>query len=174
MRYDLKSGQFVPFLSGVSAGELDFSRDGKWVTYAEYPEGTIWRSHTDGGERLKLTDGSAGLPRWSPDGNQIAFISIRPGSPWKIFLISAQGGAPEEILPGDQDESDPTWSPDGKKIAFGRDPVMHAGIHIVELATRQVTDIPGSENLFSPRWSPDGQHLAALTSDFFQTHALRL
>jgi eukaryotic-like serine/threonine-protein kinase len=32
VRYDPKSYQFVPFLSGISAGELDFSRDGRWVT----------------------------------------------------------------------------------------------------------------------------------------------
>ena len=39
VRYDPKSKQFVPFLAGISAGELDFSRDGKWVTYVSYPVG---------------------------------------------------------------------------------------------------------------------------------------
>jgi eukaryotic-like serine/threonine-protein kinase len=168
--YDSKSGQFVPFLAGISAGELDYSHDGKWVTYVQYPEATIWRSHSNGSERMQLTDTSlfGGLPRWSPDGTQVAFVGTRPGSPWKVFLISTQGGIPEEILPADQDESDPTWSPDGKKIAYGSDPALRAGIHMFELATRQVTALPGSENFFSPRWSPDGQHLAALTSNSAQ------
>jgi serine/threonine protein kinase/Tol biopolymer transport system component len=167
VRYDPKASQFVPFLTGASAGELDFSRDGKWVTYAEYPEGIIWCSRTDGNERLQLTDASsyAGLPRWSPDRSKVVYVSIRPGSPWKMFLVSAQGGSPEEILPTDQGESDPSWSPDGRKIAFGRDPALHAGIHIVDLATHRVTDVPESQDFFSPRWSPDGRYLAALTWD---------
>jgi serine/threonine protein kinase len=121
VRYDSKSGQFVQFLSGISAGELDFTRDGEWVTYAQYPENTIWRSHADGTDRLQLTDAPvfSGLPPWSPDSQQIAFISIRPGSPWKIFLVSAQGGTPEEILPADQDESDPVGPRTGRRLHTG-------------------------------------------------------
>jgi DNA-binding winged helix-turn-helix (wHTH) protein len=55
VRYENRSSQFAPFLSGISAGELDFSRDGKWVTYVSYPERTLWRSRIDGSEGLQLT-----------------------------------------------------------------------------------------------------------------------
>jgi eukaryotic-like serine/threonine-protein kinase len=58
VRYDSKARQFIPYFSGISAGELDFTRDGKWVTYIVYPEGTLWRSRADGSERLQLTDAS--------------------------------------------------------------------------------------------------------------------
>ena len=171
VRYDPKSYQFVPFLSGISAGELDFSRDGRWVTYVSYPEYTLWRSRTDGSERLQLTypPVSAGLPRWSPDGTQIAYVDTQLGRPWKAFLISAQGGSPKEVLPENHTQVDPSWSPDGKKLALGRtqetgqtEPLL---IQIVNLATRQASTIPSSENLYSPRWSPDGQYLAALSQD---------
>ena len=40
-RYDRKSGEFVPYLSGISADGVDFSKDGKWVVYVEYPDGTL-------------------------------------------------------------------------------------------------------------------------------------
>jgi len=168
VRYDLKSQQFVPFLSGMSAGELDFSRDGKWITYVSYPDATLWRSRTDGSDRLQLTYPPVvvGLPRWSPDGTQIAYVSTRAGRPWKVFLVPAQGGTPQEVLTSDQGELDPAWSPDGKTLAFGEYPVTpSAGLHLADLPTRQVSTIPGSEQMFSPRWSPDGQYLAALTQD---------
>jgi serine/threonine protein kinase/Tol biopolymer transport system component len=171
VRYDPKSHQFVPFLSGISAGELDFSRDGKWVTYVSYPENTLWRSRADGSDRLQLTfpPVSASLPRWSPDGTQIAFVDIQPGRPWKTFLISSQGGTPQEILAESHPQVDPTWSPDGKKLAFGRTEATGYSealdIRIVDLATHQAEIVPGSQNLYSPRWSPDGQYLAALTPD---------
>jgi Tol biopolymer transport system component len=76
VRYDEVSRQFVPYLSGISAGELSFSRDRQWVAYVSYPEDTIWRSRIDGSDRLQLTYSTAAtLPRWSPDGSKIAFIS---------------------------------------------------------------------------------------------------
>ncbi len=172
VRYDMKSRQFVPFLNGISASEVDFSRDGKWVTYVTIPDGSLWRSRADGSERLQLVsyaDGYAGLPRWSPDGTRIAFLGVRIGKPWKIFLISAQGGASEELLPESHNEVDAEWSPDGARMAFGRRSDLASteplDIRIVDLNTRQTTVIPGSEGFFSPRWSPDGRYLAALSTN---------
>ncbi len=167
VRYDPSSKQFVPFLSGISAGELDYSRDGQWVTYVSYPDGTLWRSRADNSDNLQLTYPPVftGLPRWSPDGTQIAYIATQAGRPWKIFLMPAQGGTPQELLSETSNEADPAWSPDGKKLAFGRFGQQGGGIHVVDLATRQISVIPGSENLYSPRWSPDGQYLAALNTE---------
>ncbi len=169
VRYDGAAKQFVPFLGGVSANDLAFSRDGKWVTYSTIPDGSLWRSRADGSERLQLTypPWTASLPSWSPDGSQIAYIAAQPGKPWKIFLVSAQGGSPEELLPQDTGEVDATWSPDGKRLAFGRLSRATGTHHIqlVDLKTRQTSALPGSQGLFSPRWSPDGRYLSAVTVD---------
>jgi serine/threonine protein kinase len=167
VRYDSKSQQFVPFLSGISAGELDYSRDGKWIAYVSYPDNTLWRSRTDGTDPLQLTytPVAAGLPRWSPDGTRIAYIDVRPGHLWKIFVIPAEGGTPSEILSEARDQADPVWSPDGKKLIYGRDPSGGPTmISSIDLTTHEVSVIPGSQGLFSPRWSPDGQYLAAINA----------
>jgi Tol biopolymer transport system component len=172
VRYDSRSRQFAPFLSGISAGELDFSRDGNWVAYVSYPEHTLWRSRIDGSEGQQLTYApvAAFLPRWSPDGTQIAYVDVRKGRPWRIFLISANGGTPEEVLSEKGFQTDPTWSPDGKQISVGRAPFRPGSndkvvIQILDLNSRQISTIPGSDNLYSPRWSPDGQTMAALSAD---------
>ena len=94
-----------------------------------------------------------------------------PGKLGKIFLISAQGGSPEELLPEDVEERDPTWSADGTQLAFSRGSygvrlgLASTDIQIVDMKTRQASALPGSKGLWSPRWSPDGRYLAAMTLD---------
>jgi eukaryotic-like serine/threonine-protein kinase len=170
VRYDAATKQFVPFLGGISASDLSFSRDGKWVAYTTIPELTLWRSRVDGSEPLQLTypPAAATLPTWSPDGTQIAYVSLEVGKPSKIFLVSPQGGPPEALLPENVSEVDASWSPDGTQLAFGRRSSMNTGtieIHLMDMKTSQVSAFPGSKGLFSPRWSPDGRYLAAINAE---------
>jgi Tol biopolymer transport system component len=170
--YDNKSHQFLPFLSGISVDGVDFSQDGKWVTYVAYPDGTLWRSRIDGSERLQLTFRPvfAFLPHWSPDGTEIAYMNTQWGQPWQILLISAQGGTPEQMLSENEYQADAHWFPDGKRMIFGRTPFIpgsseKVALQVFDLGSKQISTFPGSENLYSPRVSPDGKHLAALSFD---------
>ncbi|HKS77071.1 MAG TPA: protein kinase, partial [Terriglobales bacterium] len=164
VRYDLKSQQIAPFLSGVSASEVDFSQDGKWVAYVQFPESTLWRSKADGSERTQLTfpPVDAHEPHWSPASDQIAFVDAQPGKPWRILLISATGGNWRAAMPKEESAAvDPTWFPDNQSLLFGR----RAGIYRVDLLTHQVSKVAGSDGLFSPRLSPDGSYISAISID---------
>ena len=165
-RYDVKSQQFVPFMSGMSADGLAFSKDGQWVTYTSVPEGDLWRSKVDGSEKLQLTFPPliAYQPRWSPDGKRVAFQGQRPGQPWKMYLVSAEGGEGEEVMTG---LGDVGWSPDGSSLIFqsGMEDFASTSpraVQFMDLKTRQISALAGSEGLYSPRWSPDGSYISAL------------
>ena len=165
-RYDTKSAAFVPFLSGISADSVSFSKDGQWVAYVSFPEGTLWKSKLDGSQRIQLTYPplTPVLPSWSPDGQQIVFYGMLNRQKAKLYMVSSDGGTPRELIPEDtEEEFDPTWSPDGTRIAFGgapSDPTLT--VRILDVKTHQISTLPDSKGLFSPRWSPDGRNLVAM------------
>lgn len=165
-QFDPRIGQFVRYMDGISAEFVDFSRDGQWVTYVSYPEGTLWRSRVDGTQRLQLTFPPlrATVPKWSPDGRQIAFSSV--GGAARLYLIGASGGDPTPDSPHGGGEMQPSWSPDGTELMYSDFPFLSTqpqkvAVHILHLATGQVETVPGSEGLFAPQWSPDGRHATA-------------
>jgi hypothetical protein len=172
-RYDAQSRQFVPYLGGISAQMLDFSADGQWVTYVAYPEGTLWRSKMDGSQKLQLTFPPvlAYMPRWSPDSQQIVFVDTN--SYFKTWLISANGGEPKQLMPGEHNDSDPGWFPDGNRLVFVQSPASRDSsiLKIIDVRTSRVSTVSGSEGLGKPRLSPDGRYLSA-SPMFTKKHVL--
>jgi len=166
VRQDSSSDHLAPFLSGISAEHLSFSQDGQRVAYVSFPDGLLWRSKADGTERLQLSDSPlyASLPRWSPDGKQIVFFSVTSGKAPRIYVVSPDGGTPQELLPDDDHpQADAYWSPDGSALVFGSPYASSSkGIRVLDLKTRAISTLPDSQDLFSPRWSPDGRYIAAV------------
>jgi len=166
-RYDPKSQQFVTYLSGLSGDGVTFSKDGRWVAFVSNPEGSLWKMKPDGSERLQLTFPPLRVyfPRWSPDGKQITFFAESPTTSYTIYLISSEGGNPEEIFHA---VGDPGWSADGGTLVFsdrGSPEAEKKGsfsIRLMDLKTREIRTLAGSEGLYSPHWSPDGRYIAAL------------
>ena len=174
-RYDASAKTFESFLGGISVQDVAFSKDGEWIAYVSFPEGTLWRSKLDGTEKLQLTSPPlyAMLPQWSVDGKEIVFYDREPSKPERIYEVAAAGGAPQELMPNQTGrQGDAVWSPDGDSLAFGG--VSNTGaaanegpsaIHILSMKSRQVATLPDSQGLFSPRWSPDGRYLVAVHAD---------
>ena len=100
------------------AQEASVSLDGQMVVYTDRPDGSLWRSNTDGSQRLRLTSPPlAGLsPQWSPKGEQILFTGIRNDQPRQIYLLSSDGGAMRPVLPKGWEGANADWSPDGYRI----------------------------------------------------------
>jgi Tol biopolymer transport system component/DNA-binding winged helix-turn-helix (wHTH) protein len=166
-RLDTSAGLFRPFLKGISAQGVIFSKDGKSVTYVSYPEGTLWKANSDGSNPVQLTDPplEAFLPRWSPDGKQIVFTGFSSAGDGNDYVIPAEGGNPRKLLPDDKGfQLHADWSPDGRRIVFNSVSSSETPkfvIRIIDLESHQVTTVPGSGGLWGPRWSPDGRYLAA-------------
>src|SRR5437867_7137433 len=75
-----------------------------------------------GGEPRQLTNDehSSASPRWSPDGEKLAFVSARDGED-QIWTIDISSGALKKVTTISTGAGDPVWSPDGKWLAFASD-----------------------------------------------------
>src|SRR5262249_22805144 len=174
MRYEARSQEWIPYQQGKSIVSLDFTLDGQMVAYVAYPEGTLWRSNVDGSRPQQLTfpPMEVNCPSWSPDKKSIVFMARMPGQQWKIYTVSSMGGQPEQLMARSGSEAFPHWSPDGKRIVFGGSPFFGAkdvgptSLQILDLTTKQVSELPNSDFSFEGRWSPDGRYLVTLQFDF--------
>ena len=84
--------------------------------------GDIWIANEDGKNAERLTDNKARdvLPRFSPDGNWIAFSSNRAGN-YDVYVMPAAGGNPRQLTFHSEDDMVIGWTPDGRKIIFTSD-----------------------------------------------------
>ena len=105
--------------------EPSFSPDGSSIAFSSSAGGdSIYVMPALGGEpRLLVRAGHS--PRYSPDGNWIAYWSgpISSGNPTaegsgRTFVIPSSGGTPRQIRPEFLVARWPVWSPDGRLIVF--------------------------------------------------------
>ena len=107
-----------PFASNSYDG-LALSPDGRTaaVVVSEAGRPNIWLYRSDGTKRTSFAENSA-CPVWSPDGKQLAYITLNRGH-GDIVVRPADHSAPEQLLIAATTERAPSgWSPDGKFIVF--------------------------------------------------------
>lgn len=76
------------------------------------------RDPNTGGRETKIVD-KAFSPRFSPDGQWIAYQEGESAQGAKIFIVPSSGGQPKQIVPEFATAYAPQWSPDGKYLLMG-------------------------------------------------------
>ena len=106
--------------------DLQFSPDGNRLAFVvtEPAKGErrarhIWIYEKQSGSIRQFTYSAKSdfLPRWSPDGKQLAFLSDRDEQQ-QIYAMRVDGGEASALTKGKRGVRNFSWSPDGKQIAF--------------------------------------------------------
>lgn len=125
-------------------------------------------STTGGTPRAVTNDIHGGFdPRWSPDGQRLAFITPSASNPY-LYAISVLGPAgTQQLTDTGAGSYSPVWSPDEKRIAFlSGTAEVDKGKELYVVNTDGSGLIRLSDPLAmmggprGPRWSPDGSSIA--------------
>lgn len=145
----------------VDAADVTASPDGRWVAFTGtlYPDLEsapvtricLLNLSTRELVRVASGEGSDRLPRWSPDGTRLAFISDRSqAGNFQLYLASGDGSAPCAAPNVDGIIEALQWSPDGRHLlllvaGFGADLAGCQGGH---------TTVRLEEQADLPAWAP--------------------
>ncbi|KQY80199.1 S41 family peptidase [Pelomonas sp. Root1444] len=126
--------------------------------------GDLWLADRSGGNARRLTSHAASefLPRFSPDGKQIAFSASYDGNV-DVYVIGLDGGQPKRLTWHPAPDNVSGWSPDGRRVLFAspREVLNNRSNQLYEVSVdggyeKQVMKAVAYEGA----WSADGKQLA--------------
>jgi tricorn protease len=127
--------------------------------------GDIWIANENGSGAERVTDHKARdvFPRFSPDGNWIAFSSNRAGN-YDVFVIPTTGGKARQLTFHSANDNVVGWTPDGRKVIF--ESSRNKGVFPSVATLFEISVDGGMEQPLSTDWgsyasySPDASKLA--------------
>ena len=116
-------------------------------------EGDIWVLDVDSGQERQLTtDAGAQAPRWSPDGQWVAFRKVQTGELWVVRADGSGATQVEESALGRA-----AWAPNNNRLAYAD---AKGTLMVVDVDSGQRQQIsPAGKEVGRFAWFPDGERL---------------
>ena len=156
------------------AAQFDFSPDGSEFVFVSSTEGRRLKLSDSTGTLIRSLEGEFGewvgfsLPRWSPDGQSIAYVAGRKNNEGEaeqaVFLLSPKGGQPRQVgtLFPPRGLEDLCWTPDGQRLTYLHvNGQQRVGSLLVDTGEKEILErLPTEGGLRFGGYSPDGRWLS--------------
>jgi len=138
------------------------------VSESAGPENSLFRlekADYDGARPQTLLESGEPImsPSWSPNGQDVAYVSFETDLP-RIYIQNIATGQRRQITNYPNINSSPVWSPDGTKLAMVLSKDGSPDIYVQDLNNNQlirITDHPAIDT--EPSWTPDGRHIVFMS-----------
>ena len=132
---------------------------------AENSDFRLERADYDGARAQVLLESREPImsPSWSPNGQDVAYVSFETDLP-RIYIQNIASGQRRQITNYPNINSSPVWSPDGSKLAMVLSKDGSPDIYVQDLTTNQlmrVTDHPSIDT--EPSWTADGRSIVFMS-----------
>jgi Tol biopolymer transport system component len=137
---------------------LDVSPDGRTIVFDLL--GDLYTLPIEGGDAKLLLGGRDWdhMPRFSPDGSRIAFVSDRDGN-MNVWLADADGSDPKVLTKERVNKlKSPEWTPDGRFVIAHKSANPGTGLYMYHVDGGSGFRVD-SVNGVGPAFSPDGRFL---------------
>lgn len=143
-----------------------WSPDGETIAYVS--DGDVHLMNADGNSSRQMTDLGDVIwyPVWSPESNEIAFVTGQHEETWSIYVVSIENARVRQLIEQSaswsaiHNDSTPVWSPDGQFLLFE---LFHEsedirGVYVIDVDTKESHRIlEGYPPAGNASWSPDGE-----------------
>jgi TolB protein len=158
----------------VARGQWSFGSADFVYTSRASGNADLWLKTGPLGESTRLTDHPAQdhWASWFPDGDRVAFQTLRDGNR-EVYVMNTDGSGVTNLTHDEAQDLLPEVSPDGRRIAFFSDRGLDHGprelpghLYLMDAdgsGVERLTDAPLSSTFFAA-WSPDGLTLASARS----------
>lgn len=162
----------VLVLVGAIALPVQAIERGK-LAYLSVREGvpTIYLMDVDWDQRDELTAHLTeaiwpeSLPAWSPDGHDLAFVTLVSEGRERVLqleVLDTATGETRSLVTHQTSSMQPLWSPDGTTLMFTSSADGGQAIYIVDAVENNVLNVTAELGMcMNPDWSPDGSQIAA-------------
>ncbi|MBI2845366.1 MAG: PD40 domain-containing protein [Chloroflexi bacterium] len=161
------------FAGSCQCSGVDWSPDGARTAFGDVFTGRLWVADAQGQDPVNialtrnlgqeseeqrelafLLSYDVPSPRWSPNGEQLAFVSLVEGNP-EIYLVNADGTGLRRLTAHPGFDLGPVWSPDGEYLAFFSNRTGNFDIYLFRLSDNLVVNLTNNPAQdLDPAWSP--------------------